>query len=298
MVFGMNNKDASAKDAIAPGLYIVSTPIGNMGDITLRALETLRSAAIVACEDTRVSAKLFSRYGLRARTISLHGFNEEKRMGFIRGEIEKGAAVALISDAGTPLISDPGYRIASGLRAAGLYVTAVPGASSLVDALVLSGMPTDRFMFVGFAPAAQVGKRKFFEGLAGADATVVFFETANRLLSTLSVLDSIMPGRQIAVARELTKIHEEVRTGNPAVLIDFYKNRPPKGECVVLVRSAESKPGFDRAAALRLLAGLLPHMGLKAACGFLSGELGFSRNDVYKLGLEMKGGAGDADNGD
>jgi 16S rRNA (cytidine1402-2'-O)-methyltransferase len=206
------------------------------------------------------------------------------------GEIRKGAAVALVSDAGTPLVSDPGYRLARLVRNAGLYVTAVPGATSVIDALVLSGMPSDRFMFVGFAPAAASEKMRFFEGVADADATVVFFESANRLLSTLGVLDKIMPSRKVAVARELTKVYEEIQVENPALLIDFYKNHVLKGEIVVLIGPAPETSGFDRARAARLLARLLPHMGLKDASAIAAAEFGCSGSEAYALGLELKEG--------
>jgi 16S rRNA (cytidine1402-2'-O)-methyltransferase len=286
-----DKKLADGKKGLPPGLYIVSTPIGNLGDITLRALEVLRSASLVACEDTRVTRALMSHYGISARTVSLHDYNEAARADFIMGEIGNGASVALVSDAGTPLVSDPGYKLAHLVRNAGLPVTAVPGATSVIDALVLSGMPSDRFMFVGFAPAAASEKRKFFDGVADVSATVIFFESANRLLSTLGILNGIMPDRKVVIARELTKVYEEVKVENPALLIDFYENHPLKGEIVGLIAPAEKSGSFDGGRVVKLLARLLRHMSLKDASAIAADEFGCSKNEAYKLGLKLKGDA-------
>ncbi|MDR1008683.1 MAG: 16S rRNA (cytidine(1402)-2'-O)-methyltransferase [Rickettsiales bacterium] len=267
------------------GLYIISTPIGNLGDITFRAVETLRAADVIACEDTRVSRVLLDKYGIRARTVALHDHNEAARIGFIESLVREGKAVALVSDAGTPLVSDPGYKLAAALRARGIYTTVVPGACSVIDALVLSGMPTDRFLFAGFAPAVAKARREFFVSLANVRASVIFFESAARLRATLTVIDEIFGGRQMTVARELTKLHEEVETGTAAELLAYFT--APKGEIVGVIAPfvGEETPSVDVEA---MLGRLLPYMPLKEAAAFVADTFGLAKREVYQLGLALK----------
>src|SRR3954451_12636981 len=201
---------------LAPGLYLVATPIGNLRDITLRGLEILASADLVACEDTRVTRKLFEHYGLSAPLIAYHDHNAETARPKILERLAAGEAVALVSDAGTPLISDPGYRLVREAIAAGVAVTAAPGASSALMALTIAGLPTDRFFFEGFLPAKEGARRARIADLARIPATLVLFESGPRLAAALADLAAGFGAREAAIARELTKLHEEVRRGDLA----------------------------------------------------------------------------------
>lgn len=280
--------EVSKNMALEPGLYIVSTPIGNLADITLRAIDVLGRADVVACEDTRVSRTLLDRHGIRTRLASVHNYNEGARFDFLKSEIKMGRSVALISDAGTPLISDPGYKLASQLMKEGFMVTAVPGACSPIAALVLSGMPSDRFLFAGFAPSKPEARAGFLDELKDIDATVIFFDTANRIISTLGRIDAAFGDRPVAIARELTKVYEEVKTGTAAELLEYYKSHPAKGEFVVLIHPAPEVPGADEGRIGKMLAQLLPHMKLPAASEFIASNFGLSKNDVYDIGLKLK----------
>jgi 16S rRNA (cytidine1402-2'-O)-methyltransferase len=255
-----------------------------LGDITDRAKSALRDMDFVACEDTRVSAKLLSLVGAKAAVFSLHDFNEEKAAAKIAALIRAGRRVALISDAGTPLISDPGFKAVRALRKAGHYITACPGACAAIDALVLSGLPSGRFMFAGFAPRSASARREFFADLCARKCTCIFHEAANRLLDSLRLLDEIAPGREIVVARELTKMHEEVCRGTAAELVRRLPN--PRGEVVGLVAPApDARPAVDARA---LLEKLLPHMPLKPASAFIAETFGLAKSSVYALGLSLK----------
>jgi 16S rRNA (cytidine1402-2'-O)-methyltransferase len=273
---------------LEPGLYIVSTPIGNLADITLRAIEVLSKADVVACEDTRVSRTLLDTHGIRTRCISVHNYNEDSRFDFLKSEIAIGKSVALISDAGTPLISDPGYKLASRLRKAGFMVTAAPGPSAVLDALVLSGMPSYRFTFVGFVPPKPNEREQFLDGLKNSDATIIFFETARRLAPTLEAIASIFGERQVAIARELTKVYEDVRSGTAAELAEHYKSAPPKGEIVCLIHPAANTVAIDEGKVRKLMRKLLAHMSLPDASEIASDTLGIPKNGAYDIGLGMK----------
>jgi 16S rRNA (cytidine1402-2'-O)-methyltransferase len=217
-----------------PGLYIVATPIGNLGDITLRAVTVLRGVAAVACEDTRVTGKLLNHLGIKQKLIRYDDHaSEAAREGLLALAAER--AVALVSDAGTPLISDPGYRLVKAARERGIMVTSLPGASAATVALTLSGLPSDRFLFAGFLPGKAKARADVLAELAGVRATLVFYETAPRLLDALAALGEVLPGREVAVARELTKKFEECRSGSPEELSAHYTAHPPRGEIVLLV---------------------------------------------------------------
>lgn len=219
---------------LEPGLYIVATPIGNLGDITLRAVETLRGVAAVACEDTRVTGRLLHHLGIKRKLIRHDDHaTEADREGLLALMAEQ--PVALTSDAGTPLISDPGYRLVRAARARGIAVTSLPGACAAVVGLTLSGLPSDRFLFAGFLPHKAKARADVLTGLAQVQATLVFYETAPRLLDALAAIAEILPGREVAVARELTKRFEECRTASPAVLSEHYAANPPRGEIVLMV---------------------------------------------------------------
>lgn len=223
--------------APAPGLYIVATPIGNLGDITLRALAVLRQATLIACEDTRRTRQLLAAHSLRAPSlIAYHEHNAERVRPHLLQRLREGACMALVSDAGTPLISDPGYRLVRACQEEGLAVTALPGASALLAALVLAGLPTDRFLFAGFPPR-QAGKRiEMIRELASVRATLILYEAPFRLAATLADLAAVLGEREAVVARELTKRYEEVRRGQLPVLARYYADTAsPRGEIVVLI---------------------------------------------------------------
>lgn len=271
---------------LPPGLYIVATPIGNLGDITLRAIEVLRGVAAVACEDTRITGKLLNHLGLKKRMIRYDdhaGQADRDRLLAMMAE----EPVALVSDAGTPLISDPGFRLVRTARDAGIAVTSLPGPSAAIVALTLSGLPNDRFLFAGFLPVKAKARRDVLGDLAAVPATLVFYETAPRLDDTLTAIAEVLPGREVAVARELTKKFEECRTGTPADLATHYAAHPPKGEIVLLIGPpGESAPeDFDIDALLRAeLATSKPSQ----AAGAVAKLTGLDRKTLYARAMELK----------
>jgi 16S rRNA (cytidine1402-2'-O)-methyltransferase len=218
-----------------PGLYLVATPIGNLGDITLRALETLAGVDVIACEDTRITRRLIERYAIAARLIAYHEHNAAAARPKIMQRLADGAAIALVSDAGTPLISDPGFKLVREVCAAGHAVTALPGASSVLTAVCLAGLPTDRFFFEGFLPAKAASRRARLTELSRIDATLVMFESGNRLADSLADLAAIMDGRDAAICRELTKLHEEIRRAPVAELARHAAAQETRGEFVLVL---------------------------------------------------------------
>jgi 16S rRNA (cytidine1402-2'-O)-methyltransferase len=270
-----------------PGLYIVATPIGNLGDMTLRALDVLRGAAMVACEDTRVTGKLLKHFGISARLQRLDDHAPpEVRARLI--ELARNEAVALVSDAGTPLISDPGYRLVKEARAAGVPVISIPGACAAVSALSIAGLPSDRFLFAGFLPVKDKARRETLEALSGIAATLVFYETAPRIERSLRAIAELWPQREVAVARELTKLHEECRSGCAASLAGHYAAHPPKGEIVLLIGPpAEAEaPVADPD---KLLRAALADAGPGKAAGIVAKATGLDRAALYARALELKG---------
>lgn len=276
------------KNILKSGLYIVGTPIGNMEDISFRAVNTLKNADIIACEDTRVSKVLLSNYGIDTQTVSIHNYNESEKIDWVKNKIDEGLSIALISDAGMPLISDPGYKVVSELRNSGYYVSVVPGATSTISALVLSGMPTDRFMFIGFAPTKEKEKFAFFDEVKNIDASVIFFETANRLTDTLKTLNQIFKERKIAIVREITKIYEEVKTGTPEELFNHFAQNGVKGEIVGVISPCKKKESFDSDKIQKTLLELLKYMPLKSASEFVAKIFDISKKEVYNLGIKLK----------
>jgi 16S rRNA (cytidine1402-2'-O)-methyltransferase len=271
-------------------LYIVATPIGHVMDLSERAKEVLNQADLIACEDTRVSKKLFSLCGLEYRHnfISYQNYTEQEKAQGIVDAILGGKSVALISDAGSPLISDPGYKLVRLCRENDIDVHAVPGACAVICALQLSGLPTNRFMFAGFIPNKDKARLDLFNELKNIDATLVFYETAVRLVKTLRVLAEVFKTREVAVAREMTKIYEECRTMTAAQLADYYEANPPKGEIVLMVAppdNNEEHPSIDLKAELRKR---LPLMSLKSAVQEVTTLSGAPKNDVYTAALEVK----------
>lgn len=273
---------------LSPGLYIVATPIGNLGDMTLRGAETLRSVAAIACEDTRVTGKLLNHLGIKTRMIRYDDHaSDNQREGVLALAAEQ--PVALVSDAGTPLISDPGYRMVREARAAGVTVTSIPGPCAAVSALAMAGLPSDRFLFAGFLPVKDKARREALEALADVAATLIFYETAPRLTKALLAIAEIWPTREVAVARELTKLHEECRSGTAAELAAHYEAHPPKGEIVLLI----GPPGADEAPVLdtdALLRDALAGAGPGKAAGLVAKATGIDRAVLYARALELKGG--------
>ena len=222
--------------ALAPGLYLVATPIGNLRDITLRALDVLGGADLIACEDSRVTGKLLTAHGISTSMTSYHEHNAARVRPKLIQRLTDGARLALVSDAGTPLISDPGFKLVAACRDQGIPVTAIPGASAPLAALVLSGLPSDRFQFVGFLPAKKEARRKAFAKLADVDASLILFESGHRLARSLNDAAEVLGPRQAAICRELTKLYEEVVGGDlPSLAARYLEQPPPKGEIVIVI---------------------------------------------------------------
>jgi 16S rRNA (cytidine1402-2'-O)-methyltransferase len=273
-------------DQLEPGLYIVATPIGNLGDITLRSVEVLGAVSAVACEDTRVTGKLLNHLGLKKRMIRYDdhaGEGDRARLLALMAE----QPVALVSDAGTPLISDPGFRLVRAARDAGIAVTSLPGPSAAVVALTLAGLPSDRFLFAGFLPAKDKGRRGVLAELAAVPATLVFYETAPRLDDTLLAVADVLPGREVSVARELTKKFEECRTGSPEELAAHYAAHPPKGEIVLLVGPPVATLP-DSLDADELLRAELESAKPSQAAAKVAKLTGLDRKALYARALELK----------
>lgn len=273
-----------------PGLYLVATPIGNARDITLRALDVLRSADLIACEDTRVTAKLLAIYGIRATTIAYHDHNAERMRPQILQALRQGQIVALVSDAGTPLIADPGYRLVREVAAAGLPVTALPGASAVLAALSLSGLPTDRFLFAGFLPERAAERRRVLGELATVQASLVFFESPRRLDDSLQDALQMLGDRPAAMGRELTKKFEEVRRGTLSELAGHYKDiEAPKGEVVLVIGPPLAEASIvDDAAIDAALKAALQSSTLKQAVADVAAATGAARKLVYARALRLK----------
>jgi 16S rRNA (cytidine1402-2'-O)-methyltransferase len=266
-------------DGAVGRLVVCPTPIGNLGDVTLRVLDTLRAADAIACEDTRRTRVLLDRYEIAATLVSYHEHNERERAGELVGRIERGAVVALVSDAGMPLVSDPGWTLLQECIAAGVSVEVLPGASSVLTAIVASGLPAERWRFVGFLPR----KRTELERLLGeSPETLVAFESPARLPATLDLLAVLDAVRPVAVCRELTKVHEEVRRGGAAELAAYYREQPPRGE-IVLVVGAAAAGSADRDEALAALQALVD-AGARArpAAGVVAKLTGVSANELYR----------------
>jgi 16S rRNA (cytidine1402-2'-O)-methyltransferase len=221
---------------IPAGLYLVATPIGNLGDISARALQILGGAQLILCEDTRHSAKLLAKFEIKAPLLSCHEHNEQDRVEMIASRIESGECIAMISDAGTPGISDPGFRLVRSLRAKGLPVQSIPGPCALIAALSISGLPTDSFRYFGFLPPKSAARKRTFSEYQDESATLVFYESTHRIIKFLDdLIKTLGPQRIVCVARELTKLHETVITGSAAGVLDQLQKGSQKGEFVVMI---------------------------------------------------------------
>jgi 16S rRNA (cytidine1402-2'-O)-methyltransferase len=275
---------------LAAGLYILATPIGNARDISLRALETLKSCNVIAAEDTRVTSKLLSIHGISKPLIAYNDHNAPQMRPRILARLAQGELVALVSDAGTPLVSDPGYKLVREAIAAGVHIVALPGPSAVLAGLTLSGLPSDRFLFAGFLPSRSGERKSALEELKGIGATLIFFESAQRLAESLAAMAEVLGDRACAMTRELTKLHEEVRRGSLTELAAHYeKAGAPKGEVTLLVGPPlAAAPDIARIDAA--LKAALAFMPVKAAADLIAGLTGVPRKQIYARALELKDG--------
>ncbi len=272
---------------LAPGLYVVSTPIGNLRDITLRALDVLAACDLVLAEDTRVTAKLLAAYSLSKKLERYDEHAAERARPKILATLAAGGRVALVSDAGTPLISDPGYRLVREVLQAGASVFPIPGASAALAALAAAGLPTDRFLFAGFPPPKSAGRRSAFSALAPIRATLVFYEGGSRLAASLADMAAVFGPRQGAVGRELTKLHETFVRGDLAALAADPRLQTPKGEMVVLVGPGEA-PEASAEDADTALAEALTRLGPADAASEVAKALGLNRRELYRKAIDWK----------
>ena len=289
---GASKPAAGKAGKSAPGLYIVGTPIGNLGDITRRAVETLASVDAIAAEDTRVARRLLSALGIAApRLIRYDDHADAADRERLIELLQHGKSVALVSDAGMPLVADPGLKLVQAAQAAGVKVTAIPGPSAALTALALSGLASDRFLFQGFLPAKDGARRKMLTELAAVPATLVVFESPQRLADTLAAMADVLGERPAAVTRELTKLFEEVRRGSLAELAAAYRAAPPKGEIVIVVGPPDERAeAADRTAEIeRELQAALATMSVRDAVVAVAAATGCKRSDVYAMALRLKG---------
>lgn len=276
-------------EPLGAGLHLVATPIGNLGDMTLRALAVLARADVVYCEDTRHSRTLLAHFGIDRPLRAYHEHNADAERPRVLAGLARGRVIALISDAGMPLISDPGFKLVRDCVAAGHPVTCVPGASSVVSAVALSGLPTDRFHFAGFLPAREGQRQARLAELASIPSTLVIFEAPNRLAAALGDIAKVLgDDREVAVARELTKRFEEVRRGTAAEVAVWAEAEPPRGEIVIVVGPPAQRDATDDDIEAALIA-LMPGASLKEAAKEVAGKLGVPRSRAYDIGLRLKG---------
>ena len=267
-----------------PALYVVATPIGNLEDITLRALRVLRGVELIACEDTRQTQKLLQHYGIATRTVSYHEHNERERAAELAAEWETGARIAVVTDAGMPGISDPGYRLVAAAIAHGVPVVPVPGASAMVAALAASGLPTDAFEFRGFLPSKHGERKTALEGLRRSEQTVVFYEAPHRVVDALvDVVEVLGSERPVVVARELTKLHEEFLRGSAGEVLQVLRARGDvKGEIVLLIGKAGELRAAGLSVAERMKQIMAEGVDEKAALKKVAKAMGLSKSQVYR----------------
>tara|TARA_Y100000588_G_scaffold88976_2_gene95323 strand:+ start:100 stop:963 length:864 start_codon:yes stop_codon:yes gene_type:complete len=271
-----------------PGLYIVATPIGNLDDLTLRALDLLSSVDRIACEDMRHTRILLNRHGIEARLIPYHEHNAKQMMPNIMARLAHGETVALVSDAGTPLISDPGYKLVRKAVQSGIHVSALPGASAALAALTLSGLPSDRFLFAGFLPTKTAARRKSLRHLASIDATLIFFESPRRLAASLIDMATELGTRDGAVARELTKLHEEMRYGDLTELASHYAEAgAPKGEVTLVIGPPYASKAPNNKEIDARLTELLQTESVRDSASKLAAEIGLPRRDLYQRAMHL-----------
>ncbi len=273
--------------SLKPGLYVTATPIGNLGDITYRAVETMKQADLILCEDTRQTAKLCAAYDIKTPRTAYQDHNAERVRPEILHRLRNGEAICLVSDAGTPLIADPGYKLVREAREDGIDVFPVPGPSAVIAALSASGAPSDRFTFGGFPPSKKSARKKFFEGFAHTPGALIFYETGKRLADSLAGMAAVLGDRDAVVARELTKIHETFRRGALTALAEEYSSAPPKGEIVVLVfptpETATAEADIDA-----FLENTLGEMSVKEAAAAAAETLNIPRRVAYERALLLR----------
>ena len=284
-------KTGARASALAPGLYITATPIGNASDITLRALDVLRTCDAIVAEDTRVTSRLLAIHGISRPLLIYNDHNAPQVRPKLLQRLRQGARLALVSDAGTPLISDPGHKLVTAAQDEGISVFPVPGASAALAALTVSGLPGERFLFDGFLPAKTGERRTALGELSTVPATLIFFESAQRLAATLADMAEILGAREAAVTRELTKLHEEIRRGPLAELAGFYaQSGPPKGEITLVVGPPGTQENIGNPVRMdALLAQVLPLMPVKSAAALIADLTGISRRAVYNRAIALKG---------
>ncbi|MBR4927812.1 MAG: 16S rRNA (cytidine(1402)-2'-O)-methyltransferase [Alphaproteobacteria bacterium] len=274
-------------------LYLVSTPIGNLGDISLRAKETLASADLIACEDTRTTRSLLTLLGIKHGPLTAyHEHNADKVRPQLIEKLKKGIHIALVSDAGTPLISDPGYRLVRECREQNLPVTTIPGANAVLSALQLSGLPSDCFYFGGFLPSKQTARQQELNNIKNLQSTVIFYDTPNRLVDALSDILSVCGNRKVAVVREITKKFEETRLDSVQNLIDYYtQNGSPKGELVLVIdRSDTQATTLTKEQLDALILKTVQTSSAKETAELIAGMTGLSKKQIYKRVVELKNG--------
>lgn len=279
--------DPLAPGPLAPGLYVAATPIGNLGDASRRLLDVLARTDGVLCEDSRVTSKLLSAFGIRARMTAYHDHNEDTLRPQVLARLAAGEALALVSDAGTPLVSDPGFKLVRDARAAGHAVHAVPGPSAPIAALMVSGAPTDRFSFHGFLPKGAA-RRRALEELAGRPETLMVFETAPRLAGALVDIEDVLGPRTVSVCRELTKRYEEVVTGEAGALAAAYEKEPTKGEIVLVIHPPGEAPPPDEAEVDAMLRDALTEHRVKDAAAAVADATGLPKRDLYARAQRIK----------
>jgi 16S rRNA (cytidine1402-2'-O)-methyltransferase len=283
-------REIAAAADLAPGLYLVATPIGNLGDVTVRALEILRGVDRIFCEDTRVTARLLARYGIKKPLARYDDHSGPAVRPAILAGLRAGERLALVADAGTPLVSDPGYKLVRAAVAEDLNVTAAPGPSAALAALILSGLPPDVFLFAGFLPARRAARRRLLVQRAALDATLIFFESAHRLGASLADLAELLGRREAAVARELTKLHEEVRRAPLDELAEHYRTAgPPRGEAVIVVGPPALLLPEGGEIEVRLAAAV-SEFGVREAAARLAAETGLARRELYCRALAIAAG--------
>ncbi|MGE3914148.1 MAG: 16S rRNA (cytidine(1402)-2'-O)-methyltransferase [Hyphomicrobiaceae bacterium] len=275
-------------EPLSPGLYLVATPIGNLGDMTLRAIAVLARVDVVCCEDTRHSRTLLAHFGIDRPLRAYHEHNAEAERPGLVAQLQRGRAIALISDAGTPLVSDPGFKLVRDCQEAGILVTAVPGASAVLTAVTMAGLPLNEFHYVGFLPSREGRRRSRLEQLAAIPASLVVFEAPSRLAETLADMAEVLGrDRPVAVARELTKRFEEVRRGSAAEVAAWAASEPVRGEVVIVVGPPLPREATNEAIAAALSA-LVAETGLKEAVKVVAARLDVPRTRVYEIGLSLK----------
>lgn len=271
-------------------LFIIATPIGNLLDITLRALEVLKSVDLILCEDTRVTNALLRHHLINKPLTVYNDHSNESTREKIINKLKSGQNLALVSDAGTPLISDPGYKLVQEIRSQNLSIETLPGACSVISALTLSGLPSDRFMFIGFLPHKNSAKEKIFSELNSIQTTLICFESANRLLETLKLMEQYFIGRSIVIAREITKLYEETIGNNAIEITQYYQENPDKlrGEIVMMISPPDESSENSEENILKQLNTLMQEMSLRDAVEIVANQSQLRKKEIYKLALSLK----------